>query len=171
MLSIARRDIVDIELLNLEILILSNNLIRHIDNIMSFCNLRQLDISQNYGIDITPLQHMKGLKVLNTSWNRLQSIQALSSLKSLQELDLSGNKRLICALTTPSLVKLQIPYAFLTSVSSIQSLYNLIELDLSENALVDVFHLHFITNLQLLNLSCNQLCSVIPLRRLVLCVS
>ena len=80
------------ELVNLSVLILSNNKIRNIIDLKKLVNLEELALERNKITDITILNQFKKLKKLTLRNNMISDITPLLGLVNLEELDLGCNK-------------------------------------------------------------------------------
>ncbi|CAL6056139.1 leucine-rich_repeat domain-containing protein [Hexamita inflata] len=66
--------------------------LKYIDQIVSLLYLEELDLSENYGIDISPLKYLVKLTFLELCKCNIISVQALRPLVNLEWLNLSYNK-------------------------------------------------------------------------------
>ena len=76
---------------NLEELCISGNSIRTIEPILSLKKLRLLDISHNYGIDISGISALENLEILNIAETEIEDISELKQLKNLKTLYVSSD--------------------------------------------------------------------------------
>ncbi|CAL6011247.1 Chain_A [Hexamita inflata] len=162
----------------------------NIDQIQSLVNLNDLDLSDNFGIDINPLckitsliklnisdcnlkqidqiGFLTNLEVLDISMNELLKIDSISQLINLKELDISENKNIqINSLSRlVGLAKLNLSCCGLRQLSALRSLINLQTLDISFNSNLNINELQYLKNLTHLNIqSCDviSICVLIPL--------
>lgn len=126
-----------LETLNLDNCALTTDLLRVICSCSSLTTLRMSDCGLS---NITPLEGMVHLRVLDLSDNSINNLVPLSSLTNLEELYLQENA--------------------LTSVSALSGLTGLIKLDLSRNSLKSISPIGACTALEELNVAYNQLSEI-----------
>ena len=76
---------------NLEELCISGNNIRTIEPLLGLKKLRLLDISHNYGIDISGISTLENLEVLNIAETEIEDISELKEMKNLKTLYVSSD--------------------------------------------------------------------------------
>lgn len=117
-------------------------------------------ICQNLSIaSLEGIQYFTRLKVLNCSFNKLESLPDLSSLLQLEQLNCSNNQLKIFPVLgqKPSLSKIYADYNQLTSIPTLSSLYNLVELKLNNNNLESLPSLQGIAGVNILDVHDNKL--------------
>lgn len=138
---LTNEDIVGLKYMtNLKELDLSNNEISDISVLENLTTLEVLNLENNtwWGsydsvvIDITPIGNLVNLKELNISRNDLSSLHSLSSLNKLEVLDISNNKIIV--------------------VNELNGLNNLKKLDVSENP-IETIKLGYLPNLEVFDAS------------------
>jgi len=86
----------NIELLSnfieLEILVLSGNLIQDLSPLSNLTKLRELNLRENFIQVLSPLHSLKSLQSLDISRNKVVDISVLNNLNNLIRLNLRGNK-------------------------------------------------------------------------------
>jgi len=122
---------------NLEILNLSQNKIKKIENLNIFSKLEELDISYNDIKKIEGLIELKNLKWLNLNNNQIKRIEGIKNLKKLEELDLSNNQ--------------------INKIESLSECKKLKFLDLSSNHIERIENIEELNQLQVLTLSNNNI--------------
>jgi internalin A len=111
--------------------------ITDISFLQGLSKLTLLDLSSNQITDISFLQGLSKLTQLNLSYNQITDISFLQGLSNLTELDLRSNQ--------------------ITDISFLQGLSNLTLLDLSSNKITDISFLQGLSNLTRLDLINNQI--------------
>ena len=76
---------------DMEELELSASDIGNLDGIQFCVHTRIFDLSDNYIVDVSPMENLRMVEELNLSNNRIGIIDALGNLQNLRVLDLSGN--------------------------------------------------------------------------------
>lgn len=119
--------------------------------IKQLCHLKKLRLGGSFVSkrsikDISPLQYLYHLEVLDLSGNQISKIQGLQQLDNLQFLDLNGNQ--------------------ISKIQGLQQLSNLQFLDLSENQINQIQGLRQLNNLHTLNLNENQISKIQELKTL-----
>ncbi|CAL6002352.1 leucine-rich_repeat domain-containing protein [Hexamita inflata] len=109
----------------------------NIDQIYLLVNLKELYISQNWGLNIDPLKHLHGLTHLAINKCDITQLSALKPLINLQYLNLSYNDKII--------------------ITELQYLKNIISLDLTCCELVSVYVLRPLVNIEYLDISRNTI--------------
>lgn len=66
--------------------------VRTLDGIEELPALKNLNVSHNTVVDITPLAEVKGLQVLYATNNQIESVEALGSMTELNAISLRSNK-------------------------------------------------------------------------------
>jgi Leucine-rich repeat (LRR) protein len=79
------------ELLNLECLYASHNLIKDIFGICQLTTIRELNLSFNMIVDISPIEELDLLEKLFLNRNKIQIVEPLKKLTSLQTVGLFHN--------------------------------------------------------------------------------
>ncbi|WP_372949960.1 leucine-rich repeat domain-containing protein [Mariniphaga sp.] len=77
---------------DLDELELSASDIGNLDGIQYCVHTKNLDLSDNYIVDLTPMENLRVVEELNLANNRIEIIDALGNLINLKILDLSDNK-------------------------------------------------------------------------------
>ncbi|CAL6032928.1 leucine_Rich Repeat (LRR)-containing protein [Hexamita inflata] len=113
------QNITQIQLMNLSRLNVSQNYLSDdsIKHICKFKRLRYLNLSQNVGIDISPLKSLVDLVELNVCYCEITDIRSLQHLQKLQRLDIGFN--------------------LVTYIKPLQYLYELKHVDFYGNYIVD----------------------------------
>jgi len=177
-------------LLNLEHLDISKNIITNLEPLDSLTNLQHLiidcigfcsypslaethpDLAEqyNHSVDITPLSNLTNLKILHFNNNpHIQDLSPLASLKQLQVLGVSHNsiKDIRFLKDLVNLEALYLAANQFKDVSPLQNLKKMRILSMTNNRQIsDITHLSSLTNLQELNLYMNQITDVTPLSSL-----
>ncbi len=175
---------------NLQVLDLSNNQLRKIDDLHKLKKLTTLNLSKNQINDISPLAQMTTLRELNLSSNQIVNLdENLKSLTNLEVLDLQKNKITdISELTwlwytglrelnlshntitdlqplsnMENLERLFLKDIEVTDVSDLRLLPKILELDLSHNLIDDLTGIGELTTLEMLYLHNNLLTTISPL--------
>ena len=116
--------------------------------------------------DISPIQHLSQLQVLDLSWNPITDFTPLSQLVQLRELALRGNEisQVEFISNLPNLETLTLMGAEMSDITALASNAKLRRLTLSDNQnLSDISALEGLTNLSFLDLSNNQISDISPL--------
>ena len=116
--------------------------------------------------DISPIQHLSQLQVLDLSWNPITDFTPLSQLVQLRELALRGNaiSQVEFISNLPNLETLTLMGAEMSDITALASNAKLRRLTLSDNQnLSDISALEGLTNLSFLDLSNNQISDISPL--------
>ncbi|CAL6031589.1 leucine-rich_repeat domain-containing protein [Hexamita inflata] len=121
----------------LEVLDISSNLLKNVDSIGQLINLKELDISNDWGLDITPLKDLTGLIILDMSGCGLRQLNALQPLINLQTLDLSQN--------------------YINNINELQFLKSLTHLKLNNCNIVSICALRPLMNLEVLEIKNNKI--------------
>ena len=156
-------------LINLQILNLSNNLISEIKGLDNLINLQILDLYNNQITEIKGLENLINLKELYLQDNKIKEIKGLDELVNLQKLDLSYNK-ITEIKGIDKLINLQIldlSYNQITKIKGLNNLINLQILDLSNNQITEIKGIDNLVNLQQLYLGVNQIIEIKAIDNLV----
>ncbi|CAL6075947.1 Internalin-A_precursor [Hexamita inflata] len=147
-----------VKLVSLEVLAISSNYLQKIDSINLLVNLKELDLSQNESLDLTPLKNLVGLTQLNLGSCELTELSALKLLINLQLLDLSFNRGInITKLQyLKNLTHLNLEYCDLVSVCALTPLVNLEYLNVQDNQIV-FLNINHLTKLKLFNIERNRI--------------
>lgn len=123
---------------NLQVLLLSANLIKDVSPLAELTNLRELDLYLNNIADITPLASLKNLRKLALNSNRIEDVRPLSTLNQLTFLQLSGNQiKDISRLSTLTQLKiLKLGWNQIEDVRKLSNLNRLAQLDLRANPII-----------------------------------
>ena len=177
-------------LTNLQILDCSGNMINSLEPLIGLVNLRTLicrgdsDLHELIGISVvisidnlTPLQSLTNLEILDVSYNQISNLKPLRNLTKLEKLGCSDNQ--ISSLEPlQKLTKLQLLYCGSNQISSLEPLRNLTKLQTlycgsytifstsSSNQISSLEPLRNLTNLQDLNCESNKINTLEPLRNL-----
>ncbi|CAL5971874.1 leucine-rich_repeat domain-containing protein [Hexamita inflata] len=140
---------------NLQILVIHQNPGFQIRNLAKFNNLKELDLSQNILNDISCLQPLTQLTRLCLRENKIHDISVLQYLTNLRELNVSSNFELVI---TPvqyckRLTKLDMSSTNIRNIEALQSLINLEDLNLSFNIFIDLSPIMDMQKLKKLNAS------------------
>ncbi|CAL6027688.1 leucine-rich_repeat domain-containing protein [Hexamita inflata] len=131
----AIKSIDDLHMNALQSLILYFNKLTQIDHIVSFPLLKELDLSSNENINISPLQHLPLLVKLHMNDCGLKDISVLQSLVNLKELSIQQNAKIdissLCKLT--QIIKLFIGLCDLKYIDFLKFLVNLQEFSVYGN--------------------------------------
>ncbi len=121
--------------------------------------LQILELPENRIEDIGLLSAFKDLQILNLSGNRIKDLSPLSSLSSLNDLsiDNSGISDISRLYGLGALKKLSLRENDITNISSLGSLYSLESLDLTGNNISDISSLAQAGNLKTLVLTDNRI--------------
>ncbi|CAL6056632.1 leucine-rich_repeat domain-containing protein [Hexamita inflata] len=143
---------------NIESLNLSQCSLKQISFIKAFVNLKELLLSENYGVEISPLKNLIQLNKLELQCCGLKSLNVLISLVNLKELNLCQNQQLKDITALQHLTKLTNIYlteCCLDDITVLQELIYLKELDLTFNYIIYVDPLKNLTNLKQLQIESN----------------
>ena len=125
---------------------LRDNQISDVSPLQNLTSLQLLDLVRNQISDISPLQNLTSLQHLDLIRNQISDVSPLQNLTSLQSLYLNDNQ--------------------ISDVSSLQNLTSLQHLELSRNQISDVSSLQNLKALQHLSLAANQISNISPLQNL-----
>ncbi|HAS41853.1 MAG TPA: hypothetical protein DCS93_15340 [Microscillaceae bacterium] len=158
----------------LEILDLSNSLIKDISFLAPLTNLKRLDLGTNFIDDIGELVSLTKLQYLNVSGNKISKIDSIFSFNDIIFLDLSHNQVSDISFLAPlkNLKVLRLNRNQVRDIRILSKLTDLQDLYLSYNQINDYSFLSSLKGLQSLYLSSNQindidfLSDLIGLRRL-----
>ncbi|KAG9240587.1 protein phosphatase-like protein PP1 regulatory subunit sds22 [Calycina marina] len=150
------------DLVNLAVLDLSFNKIKHIKRINHLTKLTDLYFVQNKISTIEGLDGLTKLKTLELAANRIREIQNLESLESLENLWLGKNKitEIKGLDSLQNLTLLSIQSNRIRELSGLDKLANLEELYISHNALTSLKGLENVRKLRVLDISNNQITSM-----------
>ncbi len=125
------------KLINLQVLILSNNHIAEINGLGTLSNLLFLDMSKNQISEIKNLENLKKLEILKLFVNNISEIKGFENLVKLEYLNLGKNQ--------------------IFKIQNLAHLYYLDELNLSFNNITEIAGLENLNNLKWLYLRGNQI--------------
>lgn len=147
---------------NLDVLILSNCGLSNITGMERLTGLRVLDLTGNSINIIDSIAQMTSLDELYLSHNALTSLPDLRGLTSLRVLDLSYNmvESISNLSSCPTLERLNVSHNKLVSVKPAGSLPSLVFLDASYNAVLDVSALSACTKLETFIMTDNKLTTI-----------
>jgi len=155
--------------INLTGVYLGLNRISDVSPLQDLINLTVLDLHRNRGIsDVSPLKGLTKLTWLSLRGNRIVDVSPLKDLTKLTYLHLgyNGISDVSPLKTLTNLTFLNLDANRISDVSPLKTLTNLTNLALDDNQLSDVSPLKDLTNLKFLNLNDNQLSDVSPLKDL-----
>ncbi|CAL6093338.1 Conserved_hypothetical protein [Hexamita inflata] len=147
-----------VQLVNLQVLDVSSNLLQNIDSLSLLVNLQELYISDNEQLDIAPLSSLVGLVQLDLSYCGLSQVCALKPLINLRSLNLSycSNINITGLQYLKGLTYLNLNNCDLVSICVLRPLQNLETLNIESNKIVYLgTHLNQMKNLQQLGAECN----------------
>lgn len=124
----------------LEELELYDNLIKHLEGLEEFTELRSLDLSYNKLKHIKNISSLRKLDHLYFVQNRLTKIENLEELRNLVYLELGANR--------------------IREIEGLDTLTNLQYLWLGQNKISELKNLHCLTNLRTLSIQANRLTSL-----------
>lgn len=147
---------------NLDVLILSNSALSNISGLERLTGLRVLDLTGNSISNMGPVAQMTTLDELYLGHNALTSLPDLRSLSSLRVLDLSYNALDgVGALSScPTLERVNVSHNKLVSVKPLGALPSLVFLDASYNGVLDAGALSACTKLETFLMTDNKLTSI-----------
>ncbi len=161
------RKIQNLDLIQLEILDLSNNHITIVENLDQMTNLKFLSLSYNNIVSCKNINNLKNILSLDLNYNKLHRIPDMSNLVNLQSLNLSNNmiKTIKNIGYLPNLEELRI---FNNRITKIKNLYNpeLHKLFLSYNKIIKIKNLYPLINLEYLDLNNNNISRIENLDKL-----
>ncbi|CAL5978835.1 leucine-rich_repeat domain-containing protein [Hexamita inflata] len=124
--------------------------------------LVELDVSDNFNVDLSSFKHFVNLKILNISRTNTDTINVLQPLNNLETLDISKNDivnidilKYFCNLTY-----LNLSYTDVQNIELLPQLVHLKEIDLSNNPKMDFQPLQKMIQLRKLILAYNQLSNI-----------
>ncbi|AKA68125.1 leucine-rich repeat domain-containing protein [Clostridium scatologenes] len=109
-------------------------------------NITSLDVSSSNIDDITGIENLTNLQILNLSQNHLSHVSVLRYLPYLRDLDLSQNE--------------------ISDINELRGLNNLYYLNLNNNEISDISELKYFTYLHMLLLNANEIVDIEPLQGL-----
>lgn len=124
----------------LEELELYDNLLKHVEGLEDFAELRTLDLSYNKLKHIKRISNLKKLNQLFFVQNRISKIEGLEELTELTYLELGANR--------------------IREIEGIESLVKLKDLWLGQNKISELRGLHTLSNLRTLSIQANRLTSL-----------
>tara|TARA_R110002033_G_scaffold102554_1_gene150525 strand:+ start:952 stop:2517 length:1566 start_codon:yes stop_codon:yes gene_type:complete len=147
------------EMLNLQILDLSNLNLENLKFLNYFNQLEWLNLEYNKIIDISPLVSLKNLKTLLLRNNENMNFELLKKIQCLEFLFLGKNniKNIDFLSELINLKYLSLNKNNIEDITPLKNLINLENLTLDDNKIRDVFILNKLTNLTRINISGNQL--------------
>lgn len=125
---------------SLEELELYDNLIKHLEGLEEFTQLRILDLSYNKLKHIKNISNLRKLDHLYFVQNRLTKIENLEELRDLVYLELGANR--------------------IREIEGLDTLTKLQHLWLGQNKITELKNLHILTNLRTLSIQANRLTSL-----------
>lgn len=153
---------------NLYTLSLEGNQLRDISPLEQCPRLSSLNLAENQISDLSPLSDCVKLSELNLKGNRISDLSPLRGAEEILSLNVSGNRlsTLKGCGSMFRLTKLQAGHNQLTDIGELQNCTSLSQLGLQDNRLSDlsVLNQNTFPELNLLNLSGNQITSLAPLR-------
>lgn len=170
-MPLSNRNLTDVSILckyvHLHKLELQNNKIKDLSCVSHMPYLAILDASHNEISDFFGFQPPKNLKDVNFSHNRMTKMKNLSAFSSLTKLNLDYNGfNEICGLEQCcKLNHLSLAHNKISRISGLENL-PLIQLNLKGNKLVKIEGLENMKNLQMLDLSLNQIPGLLGLQNL-----
>jgi len=155
-------------LLSLEVLVLSNTLVRDISSLTGLSRLRELDLRTTRLTDFQPLSRLTGMSRLWLSRTVIDDLSPLSPLVNLEEIDLSftfiRDLRPISHLVL--LKRLWLSSTLLDDISPLMGMLGLQLLDLSKTRVADLESLSGLTELRILWLLNTPVRDVTPIEGL-----
>ncbi|CAL5990259.1 Conserved_hypothetical protein [Hexamita inflata] len=152
------------ELISLTQLNLSFNKISDTSAISSLINLNTLNLSHNKLYDISGINNLTNLSTLLLNNNCIKNILGIPSSQYLLQLDLSRNKLInlqdLVGIRLNSLRILNLSSNNLEDVSQLSNFISIVELNLENNKLQHVHYLQTLINLLNLNISSNELVDI-----------
>ncbi len=121
------------DLLWLEVLDVSNNIIEDISFLKNLKKLHSLDLQGNRISDISVLNELPNIQILSVSQNEIRNFSPISNLKNLVYLDITQNFGRKLEISSPKIEQLKASRCGLYEVPKLVDSSNLIKLDLSKN--------------------------------------
>ena len=147
---------------------LRDNQISDVSPLQNLTSLQLLDLVRNQISDVSPLQNLTSLQHLDLIRNQISDVSPLQNLTSLQSLYLNDNQisDVSSLQNLTSLQYLELSRNQISDVSSLQNLTSLQSLYLNNNQISDVSSLQNLKALQHLSLAANQISNISPLQNL-----
>ncbi|MBE6954293.1 MAG: tetratricopeptide repeat protein [Ruminococcaceae bacterium] len=136
--------------------------VANVSSLQGLTQLKVLDLADNSIVTISALSRLTELTALHLSGNAITDISSLSSLTGLKELDLNNNllKNTDALYTLHDLEKLSLSGCGVSDLRFIENMPGLTDLNLSGNALTDISILSGLNELKHLNVSNNQIADI-----------
>ena len=147
---------------------LRDNQISDVSPLQNLTSLQLLDLVRNQISDISPLQNLTSLQHLDLIRNQISDVSPLQNLTSLQSLYLNDNQisDVSSLQNLKALQHLSLAANQISNISPLQNLTSLQYLHSDDNQISDISPLQNLTSLQTLYLNNNQISDISPLYNL-----